>query len=270
MSAGTNSGRSDQSIGDSGDVSGEAVTFRSHSQSHHHSPAQASAQAPPPLLMQHEQQQRRRRDEIDSRLLQQQGFHPQLHGELTKLNVVLTGADAVAVTSPKTLTTDESYTLMVAADGVATLTAASVWGMVYGLVTFSQLLATPSIAPANSTATVQANFGGGQGETANGATFHPVPAQAAAADGAATGAGGAAGGKARFELKGVPIAITDGPRFPWRGLMVDTANHFIPVATLLSTVRDLPILLRGFVGNTPTGWGVNEGACCVVFPFESM
>lgn len=33
-----------------------------------------------------------------------------------------------------------------------------------------------------------------------------------------------------------PVAIKDGPRFPWRGLMVDPARHFLPPAMLRATV----------------------------------
>lgn len=35
---------------------------------------------------------------------------------------------------------------------------------------------------------------------------------------------------------GAPVAVSDGPRFPWRGLMVDPARHFLPPATLRATV----------------------------------
>jgi hexosaminidase len=35
-----------------------------------------------------------------------------------------------------------------------------------------------------------------------------------------------------YTIPSVPIQISDFPRFPWRGFMVDTARHFIDVATL--------------------------------------
>jgi hexosaminidase len=35
------------------------------------------------------------------------------------------------------------------------------------------------------------------------------------------------------------VAIRDAPRFPWRGLMVDTSRHFMPVEALLRTIEAL-------------------------------
>jgi len=35
-----------------------------------------------------------------------------------------------------------------------------------------------------------------------------------------------------FYISQIPIAVTDSPRFPWRGLLVDSARHFLDVATL--------------------------------------
>ena len=42
-----------------------------------------------------------------------------------------------------------------------------------------------------------------------------------------------------FVIVGLPIQISDRPAYPWRGLMLDTANHFIPVASILRQVDAL-------------------------------
>ena len=39
-------------------------------------------------------------------------------------------------------------------------------------------------------------------------------------------------GNGSYEVKGFPIAITDGPQFLWRGLMIDTARHFLSVDSI--------------------------------------
>lgn len=42
-----------------------------------------------------------------------------------------------------------------------------------------------------------------------------------------------------YAIRGVPWAIADRPRFPWRGLMVDTSRHWLPVASILRTLDGL-------------------------------
>lgn len=44
------------------------------------------------------------------------------------------------------------------------------------------------------------------------------------------------GGLRDYHVSSLPIIIFDRPRFPWRGLMIDTARHFIPVSSILTTV----------------------------------
>jgi len=86
--------------------------------------------------------------------------------------------------SHPTLTTDESYSLNVPADGsAASLTAATVYGALRGLETFSQL--------------VVFDFENRQ-----------------------------------YFIDGAPWQIDDAPRFPHRGLMIDTARHFLPIAAV--------------------------------------
>ena len=42
-----------------------------------------------------------------------------------------------------------------------------------------------------------------------------------------------------YEISGAPWAIKDAPRFQHRGLMVDTARHFLPLATLRRAVDSM-------------------------------
>jgi hexosaminidase len=88
--------------------------------------------------------------------------------------------------------TDESYRLEVLQVS-ARITAATPWGAMRALETFSQL--------------VMWDMG-------------PVPAA------------GATGGV--YTVPNLPLVIEDAPRFPWRGLMLDTARHWYPVAALLT------------------------------------
>eukprot|EP01113_Clastostelium_recurvatum_P008681 TRINITY_DN1411_c0_g1_i4.p1 TRINITY_DN1411_c0_g1~~TRINITY_DN1411_c0_g1_i4.p1 ORF type:complete len:530 (-),score=92.46 TRINITY_DN1411_c0_g1_i4:96-1685(-) len=39
-----------------------------------------------------------------------------------------------------------------------------------------------------------------------------------------------------YQIFNTPINITDAPRFPWRGLMMDTARHYFPVDFILHTI----------------------------------
>ena len=107
----------------------------------------------------------------------------------------------------KTIESDESYELVIDVDPAsskvtATLTSTSVWGAIYGLTTFTQL-------------------------------FYPVPA---GSNKLHTGSD-----KTSLTVDGLPIAITDRPRFPWRGVLLDTANHFFPLVDVLRTVDALSL-----------------------------
>ena len=95
--------------------------------------------------------------------------------------------DAAGATYPS-LTDDESYKLRITGAS-ATLKARTVWGVLRGLETFSQL--------------VTYNF--------DAATYEVLP-----------------------------CTIQDAPKYPHRGLMVDSGRHFLPVATLVHIVDALP------------------------------
>jgi hexosaminidase len=103
------------------------------------------------------------------------------------------------------------------ATATATLSAATAWGVLRGLETFAQLVSRQQ-APS-----VQ-----GAGRGARAAGF-----------GGVSGLGGGKGGDGASALVvlGAPLAIADAPRYPWRGLLLDTANHFLPVATLEAFVE---------------------------------
>lgn len=40
-------------------------------------------------------------------------------------------------------------------------------------------------------------------------------------------------------ISGAPVIVDDAPRFSYRGLLVDSARHFLPVAQLLHTIDAL-------------------------------
>jgi hexosaminidase len=42
-----------------------------------------------------------------------------------------------------------------------------------------------------------------------------------------------------YSIASAPLVIADSPAFPWRGLLVDTARHFLPLATLRATLDSM-------------------------------
>jgi N-acetyl-beta-hexosaminidase len=84
---------------------------------------------------------------------------------------------------------DESYRLQISSAGVASVTAPTASGAVYGLETFAQL--------------VKIGFDG------------------------------------VVAICSAPLVITDAPRFGWRGMMVDSSRHFLPITLLLKMIDAL-------------------------------
>ena len=95
---------------------------------------------------------------------------------------------AVAASAPLALGVDESYNLTVPADGSsATLSAATQWGALRGIESFSQLCV----------------WQGPDG---------PVPAA--------------------YAITNAPVVIRDFPRFPARGVLIDTSFNFLTVGAI--------------------------------------
>jgi hexosaminidase len=108
---------------------------------------------------------------------------------------------------------DESYTLTIPEDGTdATLTAATYYGALRGLETFSQL--------------VQFNF-----------SSHS------------------------YLISGAPWHIHDFPRFPHRGVMIDTARHFLSLTTIHTMIDSM-----SYAKFNTLHWHIVDTQS---FPFES-
>jgi hypothetical protein len=55
------------------------------------------------------------------------------------------------------------------------------------------------------------------------------------------------GGTMQYVIGPLPLLIHDSPRFPWRGLMVDTARHFLPVGHIFKTLDGMVrVCVRSF------------------------
>lgn len=119
---------------------------------------------------------------------------PRAQSALTVLDILITGTGA----EPLTIGVDESYSLRVGGahdPPRATITANTQWGAMRGLETFAQTILCHTSNSAKESSQVN-----------NGTTAACV-----------------------YTIQNAPLAIDDEPRFKWRGLMLDTARHFIPI-----------------------------------------
>lgn len=119
-------------------------------------------------------------------------YEPPEHSKKTYVKSIVlqqNASDPAGIEKPITGSVDESYTLVVTADGQVTVSAASSIGLLYGLTTFTQLFF----------------------EHSSGGVY----------------------------TKLAPVHIEDRPTFPWRGLNVDTARTFKPLALLKRTIDAL-------------------------------
>jgi hexosaminidase len=96
---------------------------------------------------------------------------------------------------------DESYELTVPGAGDAVLTAHTVWGALRGLETFAQIV-----------------------------QYQAQPA---------IDTGAAAEPESGFYVNWTPLAVQDAPRFPWRGVLIDSARHYISVPMLRKTIDSM-------------------------------
>jgi hexosaminidase len=46
-------------------------------------------------------------------------------------------------------------------------------------------------------------------------------------------------GQPSCAVMAAPVSVIDAPRFPWRGVLLDTANHWFPVEDLIRTIDTL-------------------------------
>lgn len=114
---------------------------------------------------------------------------------------------------------NESYTLYINSSN-AVITAPNQWGAMYGLETFFQLVQLNPVESSSST--------GGGGVGGGGVV--------ASEGGADTLADGEGPSFSYGLAEGVPLTIQDAPFVGWRGLMIDTARHFLSVPLIKRTV----------------------------------
>lgn len=100
------------------------------------------------------------------------------------------------------LHSDESYSLEIGVDGKCSIHAATVWGALHGMESFTQLLQrqqqqkSSSVTMSTSSDAVVLNY--------------------------------------------APVSISDAPRYTHRGVMIDSSRHFLPMETIRKVIDTLP------------------------------
>ena len=112
---------------------------------------------------------------------------------VTGLTVIVNGSGD----PPLKVDSDESYAMTITPTG-ATIEATTQWGAIRALETFAQ-------------------------------TVYCLPSASAAV---AARAGAIATAPCVYTIRNLPLTINDSPRFKWRGVMIDTARHFIGTPSL--------------------------------------
>ncbi|KAJ3098024.1 hypothetical protein HDU97_004357 [Phlyctochytrium planicorne] len=115
-----------------------------------------------------------------------------------------TGDEVAIATAP------ETYTLEVPAAGNVVIGAANTVGALRALETFSQLLVPNTIVPAYVFDSIGCDI------ILKNKDYKPG-----------------------YYLPGAPWSISDGPSFSHRGLLMDTARHYVPVEAILRTIEGL-------------------------------
>ena len=107
----------------------------------------------------------------------------------------------------KLSTDDESYKLDVKSP-TTTLTANTIWGALYGLTTFKQL-----VVLSETTSSIELKNNNNNIVEIASVSYEP-------------------------SILGAPlVTIEDVPRYPWRGLLIDSVNHFLPLADIKRTLN---------------------------------
>lgn len=76
------------------------------------------------------------------------------------------------------------------------------------------------------------------------------------------GANPAAANTGMYYIRGIPLYISDGPSYPFRGLMIDTARHFLPLSLILDNLNVMAMNKMNVLH-----WHISDGSS---FPYQSQ